>query len=371
MPRRFYTPTMTAILLEEVLDLVFPGLALRAVLGAAFGGQAFEVAQHVLLLLGQLDRRLDGDVAEQIARVAGTHALDALALQAEGLARLRALGYRERHLAGQRRHFDFTTQGRLAERDRHFAMQVVAFALEHGVRLDVDFHIQIARRAAIGTRFAVAGRADAHAVVDADRDLHFQRLVALDATGAAARCARIGDDLAGAVAFRAGLLDAEEALLHAHLAVAAASRAGARRGARLGAGAVAGVALVPGRHADGRVEAVGGLLQRDFQVVAQVGAAIHLRSGVAAAAATQVRIDAGVTVTVIGLALFRIGQHLVRFFDFLEFFFRLFAVRIAVRMVLHRQFAIRLLDLVFRRIFCDTKCLVEITLCHVVGTLLY
>src|SRR5476649_2370823 len=281
MPRRFYTPTMTAILLEEVLDLVFPGLALRAVLGAAFGGQAFEVAQHVLLLLGQLDRRLDGDVAEQIARVAGTHALDALALQAEGLARLRALGYRERHLAGQRRHFDFTAQGRLAERDRHFAMQVVAFALEHGVRLDVDFHIQIARRAAIGTRFAVAGRTDAHAVVDADRDLHFQRLVALDATGAAARCARIGDDLAGAVAFRAGLLDAEEALLHAHLAVAAAGRAGARRGARLGAGAVAGVALVPGRHADGRVEAVGGLLQRDFQVVAQVGAAIHLRSGVA------------------------------------------------------------------------------------------
>src|SRR5471030_2889034 len=345
MHRRYYTPKMTAILLEEVLDLVFPGLA----------------------------------------------------LQAEGLARLRTFGNRERYLARQSRHFDFAAQGRLAERDRHFAMQVVAFALEHGVRLDVDFHIQVARRAAIGARFAVAGRADAHAVVDADRDLHFQRLVALDATGAAARCARIGDDLAGAVAFRAGLLDAEEALLHAHLAVAAAGRAGARRGARLGAGAVAGVALVPGRHADGRVEAVGGLLQRDFQVVAQVGAAIHLRSGVAAAAATEdvaedvaegvaetagtaaeaasaathVRIDAGVTVTVIGLALFRIGQHLVRFFDFLEFFFRLFAVRIAVRMALHRQFAIRLLDLVFRRIFCDTKCLVEITLCHVVGTLLY
>src|SRR5471032_1118703 len=287
MRRRCYTPRMTTILLEEVFDLVFPGLALRAVLGAAFGGQAFEVAQHVLLLFGQLDGRLDGHVAEQVARVAGTHALDALALQTESLARLRALWNRERHLARQRRHFDFAAQRRLGERDRHFAMQVVAFALEHRVRLDVNFHIQVARRSAIGARLAVAGRADAHAVVDADRDLHFQRLVALDATGAAARRARVGDDLAGAVAFRAGLLDAEEALLHAHLAVAAASRAGARRGARLGAGAVAGVALVPGRHADGRVEAVGGLLQRDFQVVAQVGAAIHLRSGVATAAATE------------------------------------------------------------------------------------
>src|SRR5471030_515690 len=126
MPRRFYTPTMTAILLEEVLDLVFPGLALRAVLGAAFGGQLFEVAQHVLLLLGQLDRGLDRHVAEQIAREAGTHALDALALEAEGLARLGAFGDRERHFTRQCRYLDITAQGRLGERDRHFAMQVVA-----------------------------------------------------------------------------------------------------------------------------------------------------------------------------------------------------------------------------------------------------
>src|SRR5471030_1072418 len=168
MHRRYYTPKMTAILLEEVLDLVFPGLALRAVLGAALGGQALEVAQHVLLFFRQLDRRLDGDVAEQVARVAGPHALDALALQAESLARLRTFGNRERYLARQSRHFDFAAQGRLAERDRHFAMQVVAFALEHGVRLDVDFHRSEERRAAIGARFAVAGRADAHAVVDAE-----------------------------------------------------------------------------------------------------------------------------------------------------------------------------------------------------------
>jgi hypothetical protein len=68
-------------------------------------------------------------------------------------------------------------------------MQVVAFALEHRMRLDVDFHVQVARRPAIGARFAVAGRADAHAVVDTDRDLHFQRLVALDA--ALARAGRM------------------------------------------------------------------------------------------------------------------------------------------------------------------------------------
>src|SRR6185295_1292727 len=78
---------------------------------------------------------------------------------------------------------------------------------------------------------------------------------------------------------------AEEALLHAHLAVTGASGAGGRRGARLGAGTVAGIALVPGWHADRGVETVCGLLQRDVQVVAQVGAAIHLRTGTATATA--------------------------------------------------------------------------------------
>nr|GFD53266.1 hypothetical protein [Tanacetum cinerariifolium] len=103
----------------------------------------------------------------------------------------------------------------------------------------------------------------------------------LDASGAAAGRARFRNDLAAAVALRAGLLDREEALLHAHLAVAGAGRTGDRLGARLGAAAVAGVALVPARHADRGVEAGGCLLQRDLEVVAQVGAAVDLGSAAA------------------------------------------------------------------------------------------
>src|SRR5690606_6395502 len=140
-------------------------------------------------------------------------------------------------------------------------------ALEHRVLLDVDLDIQVARRPAIGARLAVARRADAHAIVDTGRDLHFQRLVALDASGAAAGRAWLGNDLAAAMAFRAGLLDAAEALLHADLAVTGAGGAGDRLGARLGAAAVAGVVLVPARHADRGVEAVGRLFQRDLEVV--------------------------------------------------------------------------------------------------------
>jgi hypothetical protein len=57
-------------------------------------------------------------------------------------------------------------------------VQVVAFALEDVVLLESDLDVQVARRAAVGTGFAVAGAADAHAVVDAGWDLHFKRLLA-------------------------------------------------------------------------------------------------------------------------------------------------------------------------------------------------
>ena len=94
----------------------------------------------------------------------------------ERLARLRAFRHREARAARERGHFDFAAQRRRGERNRHLAMQVVAVALEHRVLLDVNLDVQIARRTAVDARLAVARRADAHAVVDTCRDLHFQRL---------------------------------------------------------------------------------------------------------------------------------------------------------------------------------------------------
>jgi hypothetical protein len=68
-------------------------------------------------------------------------------------------------------------------------VQVVAVALEDVVLLQADLDVQVARRAAVGARLAVAGAADAHAVVDAAGDLHFQRLLLLDlALAVAHRC---------------------------------------------------------------------------------------------------------------------------------------------------------------------------------------
>jgi hypothetical protein len=273
-------------------------------------------------------------------------------------------------------------------------MQVVVVALEHGMGFKVDLHVEVARRAAIDTVLALAAEPDAVAFVDPGRNLDRQGLVLLDPAGAMAGGAGVGDVAAGAVAFRAGLLDREEALLHAHLAVAGAGGAGLGFAALLGALAVAGFAFGHGRDADAGFGAARGVFQRHFEVVAQVGAAIDVGTAAAALAATaedvaedvgegvgkaahagaagahaSLRVDAGVAVLVVGGALLRVGEDLVGFLGLLELLFRLWVVRIAVGMVLHGQLAVGLLDVLIRSVAVDAEDFVVVALlCHFVGS---
>src|SRR5690606_31736248 len=89
---------------------------------------------------------------------------------------------------------------------------------------------------------AFPGEPDPVAVVDPRRHLHGQRLDPAHAPAAAALSAGRRDHRARALAGRAGLLDREKALLHAHLAEPAAGRTGDGLGAGLGAAAGALVA---------------------------------------------------------------------------------------------------------------------------------
>src|SRR5690606_2443803 len=130
------------------------------------------------------------------------------------LAGLRAFWDVDGRLAVQRRHLDLAAERRPRDADRHHAVQVVAVALEDRVLAQADLDVQVAGRAAVGAGLAVAGAADAHAVVDAGGDAHFQGLLALDLALAMAGLAGLGNDLARAAAVRAGLLHAEEALPH-------------------------------------------------------------------------------------------------------------------------------------------------------------
>src|SRR3954471_18356545 len=76
--------------LEELLDLVQPGLRAGIVPRVVLLADRLELAQQLALALGQADRGLHHHVAEEIAGCLAAHALDALRFQAE---RLSALGF--------------------------------------------------------------------------------------------------------------------------------------------------------------------------------------------------------------------------------------------------------------------------------------
>ena len=172
----------------------------------------------------------------------------------------------------------------------------------------------------------------------------------------------------------AGLLHTEKALTHLHLTAAMAGGASLGRGAWFGAAAVAGFALVPAWDFELCVFAVRSFFQRDFHGVTEVVASVHLTAAATTTtllakdvtkdvakrftkttakiatpwAATHVGVHARMAVLVVGGTLLRVRQHFVGLFDLFELRLRLlgFFALVAVRVVLHREFAISLFDLV-------------------------
>ena len=188
-----------------------------------------------------------------------------------------------------------------------------------------------------------------------------------DTAFAMARIARVGNDLALAMATRAGLLHREEALLHAHLTDATAGRAGRWRRAFLRAGTIARLAVDQCRNADIHRRAAHRFFQIQLQGVAQVAATLSAATGTAATATeeiteditkdvrevltaetgatpTHARVDAGMAVLIVRRTLARVGQHFIGLVGLFEHFFRRFVIGITVRVVLHRQTTVSLLE---------------------------
>src|SRR6185436_21177671 len=126
------------------------------------------------------------------------------------------------------------------------------------------------RRPAACAGLALAGQADARAVLDAGRNGDLERLVAPHAALTRTGAAGLVDHLARAVAGVAGALDGEETLLGAQPAAAVAGRALGRLGAGLGARAVAGLAGDRARHPHRGLGAGMGLFQGDLKIEAQI-----------------------------------------------------------------------------------------------------
>jgi hypothetical protein len=182
-------------------------------------------------------------------------------------------------------------------------------------------------------------------------------------------------------------LDREKTLCDAHVPDAVARLTRDRLRARLGALPRAARAFDLRRNVQRDRIAGDGLLERQLEVVAQIGAAEHLVSAAATPsaedvaehvaenvaervraaakpAATRTALHTGMAESVVGRALVLVGERLVRFLGFLEVRLRIRIARIAVGMMLHREASIRLLDVCFRGVARDAEYLVVIPLRH-------
>src|SRR5690606_11617911 len=243
-------------------------------------------------------------------------------------------------------------------------VQVVAVAVEDRMLAHAHFHVEVAGRRARRAGLALAIEADAIAAVDAGGNLDREDLLVLDAAGAVALAAGVAHHLATTGAFRTGLLHGEDATLETHLAVAMAGGAGLDL-AVLRAAALAVRALGQGRDLDPLLDAGDGLLQVQLHHVADVGTTagtapasgtaedgaedvaedvVHVRRR-PAPAATHAVLERSMAVGVIGAALARVGQDLVRLLALLERGFGGGIAGVAVRVVLHRAAAIGLFQL--------------------------
>src|SRR5260370_38345724 len=121
-------------------------------------------------------------------------------------------------------------------------MQVGAVALKERMRRQREKNIEVAGRPDPHPGLALAREPDAGAVLDAGRDIDRQHALAGDPPGPGAGRARTVDNMAAALAGRAGPFQGEKALGMADAAGAPAGRTGFGVGAALGAGARAGLA---------------------------------------------------------------------------------------------------------------------------------
>ena len=267
-------------------------------------------------------------------------------------------------------------------------MQVRAVALEERVRGERQEDVKIAGRPAAPARFALAGEPDTRAIFDTARNVDREHALAGQAAGARAGWTRVVDHLATAVTRRAGALEREETLGLANLAVARAARAGLRFRSGLGAAARASLAGHRGRNADLRGLAVERLFERDLHVVAQIRAALaparaaapaahaeevvedigerrgEIRTEAVRRAAAPAMLERGVAEAVVGGALLGVLEDVVGFADFLELVLAIIVAGIAVRMVFHRELAVRGLEVRVARPAHDAQHLVIVALGH-------
>lgn len=392
------------ILFEFINDLIEPR-ALSFILRAVLAHEVCVVQEGFLLLFLQALRYGDFDFHVQIALAAGLEVRHAFADDAEAGTALRTGRDLELDFFVKGLDLDGAAKSGDWEGDVYALVEIVPVTLEVRIVFDVDVYVEIPLGAAALAGLAFPGDAHTHAGISTGRDIHFDGLFHADRAGAAAFGAFVFDDLAAALTVLAGddihHLSERTIPYHTLLAGAVAVGAGLDGGAWLGAGAVAVAAGVILRYGEFLLDTGRCFAKGDLHIIAEVSALLraiapsasaagehvedvaHVEAAKAtltaetakaslsetavarAAAAGRLRESIVSELVVLG-SLIRIGEDVVGFIDFLEFFFRRFwIVFIQIRMVLACQPAICFLDLIVCGAFIDAQHVIVISaVCH-------
>jgi hypothetical protein len=192
--------------------------------------------------------------------------------------------------------------------------------------------------------------------------------------------AGILDLFAGTLTTGAGLLHGEKSLLHANLAMTATGAAVDWYGAFLRTAASASITAYRGWDPDLNRGASHRLFQIEFKVVTQVRTLSNMAATATAAAAEDIAKDiakyvakvgaastglpfqTGVTELIVASSFLGIRQNLEGFIGFLELVFRCLVVWITIRVMLHGNAPVSLLNIGSRSVPGNTQDFVVISL---------
>ena len=147
-------------------------------------------------------------------------------------------------------------------------MKVIAITLENFMRLNTDFHVQVACRTTVGAGLTFTLQTHTLTGVDTGRNLHFKRLHDFLEACTVAVGAGIRNHCTGSMAVGTRLLNREKALFSINDAGTVTVRTSRWFGFGAAARSITNITFFPNRNTDFRRVALGRLLKRNFKVVA-------------------------------------------------------------------------------------------------------
>src|SRR5687768_270213 len=302
----------------------------------------------------------------------------------------------QRHTARHHRDLDIRAERELRIRHEHLAVEIFAVALETWILFHFKDDEDVASWSA--ARSHVTDSAHRHVLTgrDSRRYADDDLLLAASAAFTSALLARRRDDaaFAGAGGARSDTyhLAEERPLRAAYFPASTARRARRRRCAWFGATTVAAVARLEQSNCDRLFRARRNFRERHLHCELDVGSRARTTAAPASSSAKQIAeaaqstetaevahenvecfreihvmeatrasTQSRFTVAIVHRALVGIAQHVVRLSDGLELLLGFGGAVVAIRVVRHRQLAIRLLDLLVARVARDAEGLVKLS----------